>query len=179
MNPIPSCPSAPPAPAAVRRFGLRLLLLALIWLGLNGADFKSWIVGGPVVFTAAWLSLQLLPNLAWHWTIGGALVFAGFFFRESLRGGWDVARRALAPRLTLNPDVVDYPTRLPAGPARWFFCNVISLLPGTAVVEIEEQRLRVHVLEVSPQTERELRALEGRVAGLFGCALPGRREKVA
>ena len=117
--------------------------MALIWLGLNGADWSSWIVGGPVVFAAAWISVKLLPAIPWHWSVGGAIAFAGWFLRESLRGGWDVARRALSPKLALSPAIVCVPFHLPSGAARLFFCSAISLLPGTAVVAIaEEQPLR-------------------------------------
>ena len=69
---------------------------------------------------------------------GGALDFAGFFLRESVRGGWDVARRAISPGLALSPAIVCYSFHLPPGPSRLFFCSAISLLPGTAVVAIAD-----------------------------------------
>jgi multicomponent Na+:H+ antiporter subunit E len=150
--------------------------MALIWLGLNGADWSSWIVGGPVVFTAAWISVKLLPDIPWHWSAGGAISFAGWFLRESLRGGWDVAWRALSPKLALSPAIVCVPLHLPPGAARLFFCGAISLLPGTAVVAITKKSLCVHALDYSPRVEEELRELEGRVAALFGLVLPGQKE---
>jgi multicomponent Na+:H+ antiporter subunit E len=150
--------------------------MALIWLGLNGADWSSWIVGGPVVIAAAWISVKLLPAIPWHWSASGALAFAGFFLRESWRGGWDVACRALSPKLALSPAIVCVPFHLPSGAARLFFCGTISLLPGTAVVEITEKSLCVHALDGSPRVEEELRELENRVAALFGLVLPGQNE---
>lgn len=134
------------------------------------------MVGGPVVIAAAWISVKLLPVIPWHWSAGGALAFAGFFLRESLRGGWDVARRALSPQLALAPAIVCVPFHLPPGAARLFFCSAISLLPGTAVVAIAENNLCVHALDYSPRVEEELRDLELRVAALFGLALPGPKE---
>jgi multicomponent Na+:H+ antiporter subunit E len=150
--------------------------MALIWLVLNGADWSSWIVGGPVVVAAAWISVKLLPEIPWHWSVGGAITFAGWFLRESLRGGWDVAWRALSPKLPVSPGIVCVPLRLPPGAVRWFFCNAVSLLPGTAVVAIMEESLCVHALDYSPRVEDELRELEVRVAALFGLVLPGQRE---
>ena len=158
-------------PALAGRFLVRCVLMALIWLGLNGADWSSWIVGGPVVIAAAWISVKLLPDIPWHWTVGWGIAFAGFFLRESLRGGWDVATRALSPTLSLSPAIVTYPLHLPTGPARLFFCSVISLLPGTAVVAIGKENLSIHVLDLSPGFEKEMRDLERRVASLFGLAL--------
>ncbi len=150
--------------------------MALIWLGLNGTDGSSWIVGGPVVCAAAWISVRLLPATTWHWTVVGALAFGWFFLRESLRGGWDVARRALAPKVVLAPVIVCYPLHLPPGAARLFFCGSISLLPGTAVVALTGETLCIHVLDASPQVEEELRRLETRVAALFGHEWTGPRE---
>ncbi len=165
-----------PMPARVWRFITRLALMALLWLGLNGTDWNSWIVGGPVVVAAAWISLKLLPAMSWHCSVGGALAFAGFFVRESLRGGWDVAWLALSPKLPLSPAIVCFPLHLPAGAARLFFCGTISLLPGTAVVAIAETSLCVHALNFSPQVEQELRELERRVAVLFGLPFPQESE---
>ena len=169
----------PPPPAVAWRFLARLALLALVWLGLNGADWSSWLVGGPAVFAAAWISVKLLPAISWHWSVGGALAFAGFFLRESLRGGWDVACRALSPKLELSPGIVCVALHLPPGAARLLFCVAISLLPGTAVVAIAEESLCVHALDCSPRVAEELRALEDRVAVLFGLVLPGQKEAEA
>jgi multicomponent Na+:H+ antiporter subunit E len=150
--------------------------MALIWLGLNGADGYSWIVGAPAVIAAAWISLGLLPTISWHWSAVGAMAFAGYFLRESFRGGWDVAKRALAPKLRLSPGIVCLRPRLPPGPARCFFYGTISLLPGTAVVAIGEDELRVHVLDLAPERAEELRTLENRVAALFRLDLAASQE---
>ena len=166
-------PSSPPAPILstppiARRFVARGTLMAVIWLGFNGTDWSSWMVGGPMVLAAAWLSLRLLPASTWHWSVGEAIRFGGYFLRESLRGGWGVARHALSARIAISPCLLRYQFRLPPGPARWFFCNTISLLPGTAVVAVEGDSLCAHVLDLSPQSAEELRDLEDRIAALFG-----------
>lgn len=173
-NDSPTQLSRLPAPA--NRWAARLFWLALLWFGLNGPDWKSWLVGGPVVVAAAWISVKLLPAHSWQWSARGALGFAGFFLRESWRGGWDVAWRALSPRRPLAPALVRYPLRLPAGAARLFFASVIGLLPGTVVVAIAADHFWVHVLEESPRVEVELRNLESRVARLFGAPLAEGKE---
>lgn len=159
-----------PTPPIARRFIARVSGMAVLWLGFNGADWHSWIVGGPMVIAAAWLSLRLLPASRWHWSVGEAIRFGGYFLRESLRGGWCVARSAFSARLAISPGLLRYQFRLPPGPARWFFCNAISLLPGTAVVAIEGDSLWAHVLDLSPQSAEELLDLERRIAALFELA---------
>ncbi len=161
-----------PPPPFPRRLAARAALMALVWLGLNGTDWASWIVGAPVALAAAWLSARMLPASSWRWSARGALSFAGFFLRESLLGGWDVSRRALSPSLPLSPSILAYAPRLPVGAPRWLFCGTVNLLPGTAVVAIEDGRILVHGLSSESHANAELHELEARVAALFGLSLP-------
>jgi multicomponent Na+:H+ antiporter subunit E len=98
--------------------------------------------------------------------------FLPFFLWQSLRGGIDVARRALHPRLPLAPLLLDYPLRLPDGPACTFLANTVSLLPGTLSADLENGCLTVHVLDGSqPDVSAELQSLEALIADLFGVEL--------
>lgn len=173
-----TAPNASSVPG-LRRYLARAIWMALLWLGLNGLDGKSWMVGGPVALAAAWVSVKLLPVVTWRWTLAGALGFAAYFLGESFRGGWDVARRAVLPGLTLSPAIVCHPFHLPSGPSRLFFCSAISLLPGTAVVAIADANICVHVLDHSTSVTEELRELERRVGALFGVELMKEKEPVA
>lgn len=154
-----------------RRLLVRVAFFAALWWLLNGGDARSWIVGGPVVLAAAMLSARLRPERPWRWRLAGVLPMAWFFLRESVRGGFDVARRALRPSLPLNPGMLRFDTRLPDGSGRLLFTALISLLPGTLVVASEGAALQIHALDAGPGAESELRALEERVAGLFGVEL--------
>lgn len=152
------------------------VLLAVLWTTLNGADVRSWIVGGPAVLAGGWIANRLGTGERWRLSAAGLARFMVFFLVESTRGGWDVARRAVSPRMPLRPGIVCYPVRLPAGAARVFFYGVISLLPGTAVVRVDENQVCVHALEaVSEESSGALRVLEDRVAAVFGVVLEGRR----
>ncbi|MBL9136169.1 MAG: Na+/H+ antiporter subunit E [Verrucomicrobiales bacterium] len=149
--------------------------MALLWFVLNGSDARSWIVGAPSVLLSAWVSLRLIPSAPPSLSLRGTLAFAVFFLRESLRGGWDVARLALRPRLTLAPAVVSFSHRLPSGGARLLFAGAVSLLPGTAVIAIEDGHIQIHALNPSPRIEGELRELEDHVIRLFRLSPPNSR----
>lgn len=146
----------------------RAAVYAAFWWLLNGGDARSWVVGVPVVLAAAALSLRLRAERAWCWRLAGAPPMAWFFLSQSVRGGFDVARRALHPNLPLNPGVLRVSTTLPLGAPRWFFAGISGLLPGTLVLGFEDDALHVHVLDAGPGAEPQLRALERRVAALFG-----------
>jgi multicomponent Na+:H+ antiporter subunit E len=100
-----------------------------------------------------------------------------FFLWESLRGGIDVARRALHPDLPLRPALLRYRTGLAEGAPRIFLVHCVSLLPGTLSAALEGDTLMVQVLDAGAPVEEELAALEARVGRLFASPLgPAQRD---
>jgi multicomponent Na+:H+ antiporter subunit E len=159
---------------SIRRFrdsAPRLVGFALLWWILTGGVHSSWIVGVPVVIGATVASLMLTPTPPPGWNWIAIARFLPFFLWQSLKGGADVARRALHPALPLSPFVLDYPTRLPLGQGRVFLANTISLLPGTLSAELRDDQLVVHGLDESLPVHDDLVALETRIAELFGIKL--------
>lgn len=152
-----------------RRFGFRTLLFALLWWILTEGAIDSWLLGAPVVVFAALASEALLPRLSW--SLLAIVRFVPFFLWRSLYGGVDVARRALHPRLPISPGLIDHRWRLPPGLPRVFMANTVSLLPGTLSAELDEEHLRVHVLDQTSTFASELTVIEARVARLFGLNL--------
>lgn len=147
------------------------LLMALIWWTLTGGDAEAWWFGLPAVMIAALTSAMLSPRGGRRIRIRGLVTFVAFFLLESVRGGIDVALRALHPRLPIAPAFVRYNFRLSEGPGRVFLVNTISLLPGTLSAELRDAEVMVHALDERMPVARNLGALEDRVAALFGLEL--------
>jgi len=152
------------------RFCFRTGLFALLWWILTEGAMNSWLVGAPVVVFAAFASTVLLPGASW--SLPGILRFVPFFLWHSLRGGVDVAGRALHPRLPISPVLLKHQWRLPTGLSRVFMANTVSLLPGTLSVELDEEFLHVHILDQTGAFASELTVIEARVARMFGLNLP-------
>jgi multicomponent Na+:H+ antiporter subunit E len=153
---------------------LRLVLaLVVAWWILAPPGQGGWWAGVVAV----------VAGFGAHRALGGSSVaearlrplrlpaFLPWFLFQSMKGGADVARRALAPSLPLEPGFLGYPLRIPEGPARVFFLNAISLLPGTFSARLEGAELRVHVLAEPDLAPDRLARLEARVARLFGLEL--------
>lgn len=147
----------------------RAAVFALIWWILTGGEPGSWLIGGVVIVLATLTSLSLLPKIPFS-TLG-FIRFVPFFLWRSFKGGIDVARCALHPRLPLAPSLREYTFRLPKGPARVFMANTVTLLPGTLSVDVGDAGLLVHMLDETRPFDTELDAVERRVADLFGLAL--------
>lgn len=156
------------SPPRWRRFAFRFTIMALLWFGLTGSDLGSWLIGLPAVVLVTWLCVKLQPASEWKWSLRAIVPFAWYFTRQSITGGWDVARRAFGVRPRIDPFFLQYRLQLSSRPAQLFFCAVVGLLPGTLVVSLSEGIATVHILDVSTDAETCLGNLEGHVANLFG-----------
>lgn len=144
------------------------LVFAGLWWVLTDGDNTSWIVGAPVIacIVAAIMLAGQVPSPRPR--LRGWFRFLPYFLWNSFLGAVDVARRVYSPQLILNPGFVNYPVRLSTEPARVFFANTVSLLPGTLSAELRDDELVVHALDTNRSVARDLAVLEDKVAALFG-----------
>jgi multicomponent Na+:H+ antiporter subunit E len=166
------CPpqSAPLDRRARVAWALRVAgVLLVVWMALTGGG--AWLVGIPLALaggaTAAWLA----PADHHPWKVSRLPQFFGFFLRESLLGGLDVARRALRPKVDVAPCFVVYPLGLPPGQPRTLMVCLVSLLPGTLSADLDTGRGLLLVHALAPEAVATVPALELRVARLFGLEL--------
>lgn len=156
------------------RLSIAGIALAGFWWLLSGGDPGSWLVGLPVLVFALWAPHRLGRTTGPLPALLGLLRFLPFFIAESIRGGLDVARRILAPIPRVNPGLASYRTRLRGSGARLLFAYCVSLLPGTLAADLEQDRLRLHLLDAGVDPERGLHRLEQAVARVFRETLPPR-----
>ncbi len=160
------------AAAFVAALAWRLLVFALLWWLLTTGQQAALLFGAPFVVVAAVLST--LARFRTRPTRDGLhpvaplalLRLVGFFLWHSLLGGVDVALRAFRWPLPLTPALIDYPLRLPPGPATVLMSGLVSLMPGTLAV-ICDGHLRVHVLDRRGHWHQDLERLEQRVGAVY------------
>lgn len=154
----------------LRLIGSRTLLAAFGWWVISEGQPEAFWAGVIAVPAAVALSVALVPTDPYRIRPLGLLLFTGYFLVRSLVAGFDVARRILHPALQIDPAVEYVPLRLEAGAPRWLLANTLSLLPGTLSVAFEGDTLVLHCLSRSGDREGEVRAVEARVARVFGLA---------
>jgi multicomponent Na+:H+ antiporter subunit E len=139
----------------VAYFGFWLLLLPSF--SLADLTFGLLLAGA-----ATWVSMRLLPVDAESLRVSKLLQLVPHFIYESLLAGVDVARRALDPKLPLNPGLVNCPVGFPPGFARNTFATIMSLLPGSVSVgEGADDRVLVyHCLDLAQPLVEQLYAEE-------------------
>lgn len=153
----------------------RTLLLAFGWWALKEEERDGLSFGACVILLATLTSVAVTPLATTPLRLRaiGCARLVWLFAIGSLRGGWDVALRALSPRLELAPVVVRHSTRLAPGVPRRLFTTLVTLMPGTLSVDARGRDLSVHALVDSGETMRTaLEALETTVAEAVALAQP-------
>ena len=144
------------------RLTVRVLVLAALWAILSGGE--GWGFGVPVVLIATAAIPLAMP--AYRLSLAGLARFIPYFVWNSLRGGVDVAARALHPGLPIDPTILRYEMHLDSAAARVLMANTVTLLPGTLSADLKGNVLSVHVLNASGPVMDMLGALERRIADL-------------
>jgi len=108
--------------------------------GIGVALLTAAVFGG----TLPMQPVKLVQPRRWFWL----LVYIPVFAYECLKSTIDVALRVLSPGLQLKPGIVRIKTRVKSDVGRVFLANSITLTPGTMTVEIKDDVLYIHWIEV-------------------------------
>jgi multicomponent Na+:H+ antiporter subunit E len=149
--------------AALRASGFFALWLVL----MPSAKPADLVVGLVATAAATWASLALLPAAAGQLRPGALLLYLPRFLWQSVRAGFDIARRALDPRLPLNPGFVTCPTRLPPGRARNEFASITSLMPGSVPADDGPGMIVYHCLDIAQPVASQMASEERALAGVL------------
>lgn len=149
--------------AALRRAGG----FAVIWWVLSEGGLQAAWIGGVAVLAATIASLALMPPGS-VWRLLPALAFLGFFLRNSIVSGLQVAQLALDPRRRPTPRAVLVELTVPEGAPRLIVAGALGLVPGTLSVALDGAWLQVHALESRIPVAAEVAALETHVARMIG-----------
>lgn len=139
----------------------RALLYFGVWIVVDQSTTPSHLVVGVMASAiAAWVSLKLLSPTKGRVRLWALMLLLPRFLWQSLVAGLDVARRAFAPRLNLNPGFVRYPTQLPPGSARSAFELIASLTPGSVASDEGRDHIEFHCLDAGQPVQEQLAAEE-------------------
>jgi len=102
-----------------------------------------------------------------------SFIFLIVFLIELIKANIDVTRRVLSPSMPINPGIVKVKTTLKSKMARLILANSITLTPGTFTIEINEDTLYVHWIdvkdaEVSGATEAIVNKFEKLLEEMYG-----------
>lgn len=151
--------------------GLRFVGFLLLWLVLSEGAPRYLPYGIPVALLCALFSVRLSPPITrpYRRRLEEIPALAAWFAGQMVRGGIDVARRALRPTVDVDPHVHVVEVGLPEGAVRRIAMGMFNLMPGALVRRDLGERAEIH--ELAPQLDavgswRELTRRLGRIAGV-------------
>lgn len=140
----------------------RFALYLALWIVLIEYSAANLFAGAVTSLLATWLSLRLLPLRKGRLSYRALLRLALHAMWQSLVAGFDVARRALDPRMPLRIGFVDYPAGIEGAAPRNSFRVLTSLQPGTLPVSAQQSGdIVFHCLDTRQPIAQELAATEG------------------
>jgi len=131
-----------------------------LWVVLIGGAAGNLAVGVLTAAAATWVSLRFLAPGSIPLRPMALPSLALRFAWTSVVAGWDIARRALDPRLPVRPGFVVYPVSFARGPVRNLFTTLTSLLPGSVPAGDDGGALLYHCLDVEQPVAAQLAAEE-------------------
>ncbi len=115
------------------------------WQSLVTGAIASIAVG--IVFGSLFIEhpKKIFQLKRWFW----ALFYIPVFTWEMAKANFDVAYRVLwLPKLKIKPGIVKVKTRLQSEMGRAFLANSITLTPGTFTIDIKDEYLYIHCINV-------------------------------
>ncbi len=147
----------------MKRF-VHFLILLIIWILLTWSlQWQELVVGAFIALIAQLMLGDIFPvgavkvfnPVRFFWLIVYAIVFIVYV----IKANFDVAYRVLNVYLPIKPGIVKVRTRLKTDMARTFLANSITLTPGTLSIDIVEDHIYVHWINIvseDPQKETEI-----------------------
>lgn len=162
----------------IRAYAAVFLSSLLLWILLTGSLASEELGAGLLV--AAVVSAVSGPHLA---VLNGLKLspisflhlfnYLVYFFIALLKANLDMARRILSPSLPINPGIVEVKTSLESPLGRMLLANSITLTPGTLTVDLRDDRLLIHWInvpedvDVATATRHIAAGFEQRISGFL------------
>jgi multicomponent Na+:H+ antiporter subunit E len=128
-------------------------LLTFVWIAISSSLAIESVITGAVIAAALaymfarrfaiWRGIRFSPTRLYHF-----IVYTWVFMVELVRANINMMRYVYAPRLSVEPGVVTVKTNLKSPIGRLALANSISLTPGSLVLDIGEDELVIHCLDM-------------------------------
>ena len=139
------------------------LTLFIIWLIANATLASETMYTGLAIsafialvfsaFARVYSVVRWSPIVLYYY-----LIYLSVFFIELIKANIKVMRLVFSPRIDIKPGILEIKTELKSPIGRLALANTITLTPGTLVVDIKDDSLFVHCINVSSTDQIEATA---------------------
>jgi len=138
---------------SIRNFIYLFVILMLIWMALTLSVNKPELFLGIIVSFILSLTLYKsfhiigFPKVTIK-KIAFLCVYIIVLFKEIIIANLDVAYRVIHPKMPIRPGIIIIKTELKQDLAKMILANSITLTPGTFTLDIEDDKLLIHWINV-------------------------------
>jgi len=138
----------------------------VLWLALSSTlDLPELFCGVLVCVIISLFAVPIysklgLPPLSLKMVLF-SLIYMCVLFWEIIKANFDIAYRVIHPKMPINPGIVVIKTSLKSDLAKMILANSITLTPGTLTVDVIEEELLVHWINVKSEDIDEATSLIG------------------
>ncbi len=144
----------------IKSFFYLFIFSTLIWLALTSNLGLQEVITG--ISASLMISLLLgsryfelgLPPVSLK-KIVFAIIYIFILFKEIILANFDVAYRVIHPKMPIKPGIVIIKTKLKSDIGKMMLANSITLTPGTFVLDIIDDRILIHWINVKTDNTDE------------------------
>lgn len=149
-----------------RNFVYLFLVLLIVWIALTRSmDLDELILGILISLLLSLFSYRNFHIIGFPGVtikkIVYLLIFIVVLFKEIIMANLDVAYRVIHPKMPINPGIVIIKTELKQDLARLILANSITLTPGTFTLDIADDELLIHWINVKTENTEEATKIIG------------------
>ncbi|PRR90843.1 MULTISPECIES: Na+/H+ antiporter subunit E [unclassified Bacillus (in: firmicutes)] len=126
-------------------------LLAFTWMFMNDTYTASGFVSGYILGVVAIFMLRrFFPQRFYGFALYSIFKLVVIFIRELLLANLSVLKTILSPKLQIKPGIFAFRTDLKRDWEITVLANLITLTPGTLVIDISDDRsiLYIHAMDI-------------------------------
>ncbi|MBN2300311.1 MAG: Na+/H+ antiporter subunit E [Acholeplasmataceae bacterium] len=150
------------------------IVLFVIYLFLTSFTLYEIILGGTVSAVLTVLLVKLvnyqIDILLPVKLVKFLFIYLPVFIWKLILANFDVAKRVLSPKIPLNPGIVKIQTDLKGDFGKLTLANSITLTPGTLSIDIIDDYIYVHAIDIKGHNAEENKTL---ISGPFEKILGG------
>lgn len=132
------------------------LLLSFIWVALSGSMYyTNFVFGFLLGFFVLWIMNRSDGDQRYFYRVPKILSFILYFLYQMVKANMQVAYDVMTPKYFMRPGVVRYPLHARTEFEINLLSTMISLTPGTLILDISEDRktMYIHVMYLNdPET---------------------------
>ena len=122
------------------------LLLSFIWVALTGSMYyTNFMFGFLIGFGVLWIMNRNDSDRRYFYKVPRVISFIFYFIYEMIKANIQVAYDVMTPKYFMRPGVVKYPLNAKTEMEINLLSTMISLTPGTLILDISEDKTTMYI----------------------------------